>query len=497
MSQNPCTTSTHRASVRRLVALAGALGLAFASPGLAQERAVPITQPVVPGGKGTPAVRPTTRPGQPGAKGGQPNTGGRPNVPGQPNVPPPGGAEGDKPEGKHEVPSIDAGDDMVEFSGFAEAVDLTSLVEIVAHTLQINVMQDPNLSGSIVFNAPMKVKRENLLNMLKLMLERNGYTLTYDSTINFYMVGPRSTLEYDPMNMEVVTTIVIETPGIRPSSLKATIYSQLGTGGAVVGGASKGASRGVPQGVADDGSGMPNPGNQGAQGGGAAAGGGGHITYNDELGIIIAVDTTRRLEQIKTLVAKLTEQYAKIETTEIHLKLVAPSVAKQRILEMLGQVAQPTTQRNPNRGYEDGSQQPQAQPTAKTTMDNLAERLTAAPTGNTLFFRGRAEERERVEYIVSLIDKPSNLSPKAYRAGTAAKAVADIARQRGMGEVTTIQAPDARMNANNYYYGGFDGGNNQQRQPQTPLSGGPVMVVDEGRGQIIYYATPELHAQME
>lgn len=501
MPQNHCTTSTRRASIRRLVAFAGTLGFMIASPGLAQDKAVPITQPVVPGGG---RVNPVTRPvnprgAQPGGKGTtQPNPGARPNVPGPGNVPPGGaGGEGDKPEEKHEVPNIDAGDGMVEFANFAEAVELSSLVEIVAQTLHINIMQDPNLSGSFVFNAPVKVKRENLLNMLKLMLERHGFTLTYDSTINFYLVGPRSTLEYDPANLEVVTTIVIETPGIRPSSLKATVDSQLGTNGAVVGGAAKTGRGNQPQGMPDDGSGMPQPGNPGAQGGGAAASGGGRITYNDELGIIIAVDTTRRLEQIKTLVAKLTEQYTKIETTEIHLKLVSPSVAKQRILEMLGQVAQPTAQRNPNRGYDDGSQQQQPQPTAKTTMDNLAERLTAAPTGNTLFFRGRAEELARVEHIVSLIDKPSNLTPKAYRAGTAAKAVADIARQRGMGEVTTIQAPDARMNSNNYYYGGFDGGNTQQRQQQTPLTGGPVMVVDEGRGQIIYYATPELHAQMD
>lgn len=500
MPNNQFSTSTPRAGIRRLVVLAGTLGFSLASLGLAQERAIPVTQPGSPAAS-KPGTRANPRAVPPGGKGVQPNAGGRPNIPGVSNVVPGAapGAEGEKgPEAKHEVPSIEAGDDFVEFSGFAEAVELTSLVEIVAQTLKLNIMSDPNLSGSIVFNAPMKVKRENLLSMLKLMLERNGYTLTYDSAINFYLVGPKSTLEFDPTNAEVVTTIVIETPGIRPSSLKPTIDSQLGAGGSVVGGAAKGAGRSAPQGVPDDGSGMPQPGNPGGGGGAAASSGGGHITYNDELGIIIAVDTTRRLEQIKTLVGKLTEQYQKIETHEIKLSLVAPSVAKQRILEMLGQIAQPSAARNPNRGYEDPNQQPQAPPTAKTNMDNLAERLSASPNGNSLFFRGRDEEFTKVKKIVEFIDSPSNLVPQTYRVGSAAKAIADIARQRGMGEVSTIQAPVTGNNPNNYYYGGgYDPSGGQQRQPQTPIAGGPVMVVDEGRGQIIYYATVELHKQME
>lgn len=494
-------TASLARKARLLAALAGALG-GLAAPTLAQEKAVPVPgtggQPkttVKPAGSSLPG-----RNGGPGAKPGVPTNPnpGRPTPPVNPNTPKPG-AESDPGHAEvHEVPDIDAGDGDIEFSGFSEAVELTTLVEIVAKTLKINIYSDPNLSGSIVFNAPVKVKKDKLLDMLRAWLGIHNYTLTYDKRTEFYAVLGAGTDEID--FEDKLTTRVFVTEGIRPSSLKSMIDGLLGSGTASVvgGGAAKGGRQPNPQqpGGVDE-NGMPIQAQPGGAGG-KAGGGSGRIVYNDELGVIIMHDTIRRIEAVDTVVQKVVEEYARITVSEIPLSYVAPAVAKQRILEMLGQIAQQTGRQN-NRGNVDEygnpiQQNPQAN-AAKTTMDNLAERLTVSPNGNSLFFRGKKEELDNVKDLIAQIDKQSLLEPFSYTVGASAKAIADIARQRGMGEVTTIRSQDETNRFAQYGYIDYGQQRGQQNQQQQ-LTGGPVMVVDEGRGQIIYYATEKLHDEM-
>lgn len=501
------TTPSHRRpasraarSARLLAALAGAFG-GLAAPALAQDKAIPV-----PGSNPKTVVKPagSSQPGRPGGASSRPGV--VPNSPnaGRPNFPNPNTPKADVDAGAgevHEVPDIDAGDGTIEFSGFSEAVELTTLVEIVAKTLHINIYSDPNLSGSIVFNAPVKVKKDKLLDMLRAWLGIHNYTLTYDRRTEFYAVLGAGTDEID--FEDKLTTRVFVTEGIRPSSLKSMIDGLLGSGTAsVVGGGAgaKGGRPGAPQPGGVDENGMPiqaQPGGGGGARGGS--GGSGRIVYNDELGVIIMHDTVRRIEAVDTVILKVVEEYARITVTEIPLLYVAPAVAKQRILEMLGQVAQQTGRQN-NRGggvdeYGNPIQQGQPQAAAKTTMDNLAERLTVSPNGNSLFFRGKKEELDEVRAFISQIDKKSQLEPFSYTVGASAKAIADIARQRGMGEVTTIKSQDEVNRGMNFgYY--YDQGQQRQQGQQQQLTGGPVMVVDEGRGQIIYYATEKLHAEM-
>lgn len=503
----PRPVLTARLGPAGLIAVAG-LVLAL-HPGVgAQEKAVPISsQPQPPAGSSrTNIARPqvpgrnnaTAQPGNPQNRN-NPAAGGRPNQPGGNPGFNPGGAEA-PPEEAHEVPQIDAGDGFIEFSNFAEAVELTTLVEIVAQTLEINIYSDPNLAGSIVFNAPVKVKKEKLLDMLRAWLELHKYVLVYDRRTEFYAVVPSGSAEFE-LGENSMTTRVFVTEGIRPSSLKTMIDNLLGSGGSAVVGGNRGGNRGQPQGGGVDENGMPiaqpQPGNPG---GGGGTSGGGRIVYNDELGLIIMVDSQRRIDEVATVIERVIKEYALIQITEIDLNFVSPTVAKQRILEMLGQAPQ-TGNRQGNRQFDDygnpiQQQQPQAA-AAKTNMDNLAERLTASPNGNSLFFRGKKEEVEYVKALISIVDAQSRLEPKTYRVGSSAKAVADIARQRGMGEVTTIKSQDEARQGMQFGYYYDDGSRRNAQNQQQALTGGAVLVVDEGRGQIIYYATPKLHAEMD
>jgi type II secretory pathway component GspD/PulD (secretin) len=490
--------------------MAAAAGLAAGLSGLAVPvGAQAIAQPE-PAAKGTTTttrqVAPVRRPGrtdQPGVQPGvqplaQPGT--NPQLGGAANPGNAGGAA-DEPAAV-EVPKITTEDGFVEFSRFAEPVELSLLVEIVAETLQLNIFQDPGLSGSIVFNAPVRVKQDRLLTLLKAWLELYGYSLTFDEATEFYMVMPVSKSPYG-LDQRLATTRVYPTPGIRPSALKPSIDALLGGAtGTVVGGnragrAAQPGQPGMPEGTPmPDGSiqAMPQPTGGGGTGGGGS--GGGKVTYNDELGVIIAVDTERRLDQIGAIIDQLTKRYAQYKITSITLEFISPSSAKQRILEALGQAPQQTNRSN--RPFDEFGnpvqQQPQQQQT-RTTMDNLAERLTVSPIGNQLFFRGLEDERKIIEDLVKLIDSQSSLSPKTYRVGASAKAIADLAKQRGMGEVTTIAAPQDQQNRFGNFGFFYDDSMNRRNQ-QQPTNGGPVMVVDEGRGQIIYYATTALHGEM-
>jgi type II secretory pathway component GspD/PulD (secretin) len=490
----------------RLAAAAGLVAALTVAPVFAQDKAIPIGQPsiakpVTPRPSGFPNPGRANQPGTGNPAVMQPGNPANRNQPGNPNNPvqePAGGGEGPV-----EIPNIDTGDGMIEFSGFAEPVELTTLVEIVAQTLEINIYSDPNLAGSIVFNAPVRVKKERLLDMLRAWLGLYGYTISLDKRTEFYAVMKPDKI--DPVFDDAMTTRIFITEGIRPSSLKSMIDGLLGSGSAVVVGGNKGGgganrAQPMPGGMDENGNPIPNQGNPG----GASAGGGGsggRIVYNDELGMIVMLDTERRIDAVSAVIERVVREYSLITVTDIPLNFVAPAVAKQRILEMLGQAPQ-TAGRSNNRGGggfdEYGNpiaQQPQAA-AAKTTMDNLAERLTTSPNGNSLLFRGKVEEIELVRSLVTLIDMPSRLEPKTYTVGASAKAIADIARQRGLGEVTTIQSQDEMRSRMNFGYYYDDGRNRQNQNQQQNISGGAVLVVDEGRGQIIYYATQNLHAEM-
>ncbi|MFO0830629.1 MAG: secretin N-terminal domain-containing protein [Phycisphaerales bacterium] len=342
-------------------------------------------------------------------------------------------------------PLENAGDDMVTLSAFTEPVTLASLVDMVAETLQINVATKGDVPGTVVFNAPVPVKKSELVALLDQLLEQQGWTITKDK-FGFYTVAP--TLDVRPMvGSDRPTTRVFSTPNIQPSSIKSAIEGQF------VGNPQVGARQ---------------------------------YTYIDELGVIVATDTPRKLDAIQAIIDQITEHFKRAQFIRLELTYIAAPVARERALQLIGQMSQPTRS-DPNQAIQNQIQNfnPQGGAGQVGALSNLGGRLTVDPQGNALFFRGLPDEIEDVRKLLTIIDRPNALVPKQYFAGSAAKQIADLARGQGLGEVTTI----ARGQNTQFAFQQNELINNAQRGSSTV--GGPVMVVDESSGNIIYYATPQ------
>lgn len=365
--------------------------------------------------------------------------------------------------------ALESDDDTITFADFSEGIELGTLVDLVARTLEINISVKGTLSGSVVFNAPVRVKKDKLLALLDSMLEQWNYTLVRDELSGFYRVVPIGELSLDVASH----TKIIPTPNTRPSALKAALEAQLDS-----------EAPATPQ-----------------QGGAAARSGRSSISYIDELGVIVVTDSPRRLAAVQSFVDRLLQEGRRLEYTRLELRYVSAPIARERALQLVGQGASGSS-----RGAMDG-QEPQvtnqrnraaaaAQNGQAGTMDNLPDRLVVSPQGNALIFRGTAEEIEQVRGLVAMIDVDQPLEPRLKRVGAAARSIADMAKQRGLGEVVTVE-PQSTQTQTFPYFGRADDGRQRQNQQAPALAGGPVMVVDEQRGTILYYATNQQHKLLD
>lgn len=366
---------------------------------------------------------------------------------------------------------------MIELAAFTAPVELTTLVDMLVKQLGINVAIKGSLSGSVSFNAPVSVPKDRFLRLITALLEQQNFTITKEEDTGFYLVHPLNEVGVG-IGGDHATTRVIPTPNVRPSALKSAIEAQFGSGG--------GGGGGGP---------IMNPGNPG---GGVTTGSGalGQAAYIDELGVIVMTGSARKLDAVESMVKLLLDEFNKAKFHRFDLKFVAASVARERALQLIGQVGQSRGAVNPN--FNNGGGGDPAAPNMalggkSTTLDNLSDRLTIDPQGNALVFRGVPDEITKVREVLEAIDVPSRLTSTKYEVGLAAKQIADLARQRGLGEVTTIASTSNRSNRfqQGFFGGEFNDGNQRTNQRSTSSAGGPVMVVDEDRGLIIYYATPE------
>ncbi len=350
------------------------------------------------------------------------------------------------------TPAVDM-DELVTLSAFTDPVELTTLVDLVATSLQINVVIRGQLSGTVVFNAPVPVKKSELIGLLDMLLEQQNFTITQDR-FGVWTVAPVGELK-PVIGGETPTTRVFTTPNIRPSALRPAIEAQ---GGVAAGSPTR------------------------------------PFTYLDELGVIIATDTPRKLAAAEELIKRIIEEFNKAEFIRLPLTHISAPVARERALQLVGQLAQPSRGQDVNQGII----QPQAAGVpgqTGATLNNMGDRLTVDPQGNALIFRGLPAEIDAVKNILTIIDVRNALVPRQYYAGSAARQIADMARAQGLGEVTTIALTQDPLSQNfnqnfNQQFGG-------QSTTQAFAIGGPVMVVDESRGNIIYYGTPEQQERLD
>ncbi len=363
------------------------------------------------------------------------------------------------------LPAAPGSSDLVELSAFAEPVELSTFVELVAATLNINISNMGVVEGQVIFNAPVPVKKADLIHLLDSLLEQQGFTIVQDR-FGLYSIRPATAVVVN-LQGEMPTTRVFSTPNLRPSALKAAIEGQLGI---------------APQ----------------AQGGGGVGGATAprQIAYIDEMGVIVATDTPRRLAAIESLITALLEEYARAKFIRLELKHISAPVARGRALELVGQAVQSRGLSIP--GQPDfNAGQPGGVPGRQATgqLDNMGDRMTVDSQGNALIFRGLQIEIDLVKEVLAVIDVPNTLLPRKFEGGAAAMQIADIARQRGLGEVTTI-SDRSQMDPNvGFDFNAFQ--LQQQRAAGAGGAGGPVMVVDERRGSIVYYGTEAQQIQLE
>lgn len=343
-------------------------------------------------------------------------------------------------------------DQFVTLDAFSEGVELNALIEYLVNALEINVSVDPSLSGTVMLNAPLRVRKDDLLELVNSLLEQHGFGMTRTPS-GFYNV---LRIENLPSTLTdsagpLATTRIIPTPNIVPSILKETIEAAM-------------RGRGT-----------------------TGSGGGVRVTYLDDLGVIVATDTPGNIRAIENLIAEIARERAKVAFTRLELRHLSAPVARERAIALVGQ----ETSTGGTRQFVDPNN-PQG---ATRFLDNLSSRLSVDPLGNALIFRGRPDEVEQIRSLLNVIDATSTLAAKRYFTGSATNQIADFAKQRGLGEVTKIQTGPTDPFQNQMQFQ-IDPNTGQLLQNSRTV-GGTVIVADEYRGQIVYFATPEQQAQLE
>lgn len=379
----------------------------------------------------------------------------RPIRPGQPGAAPAGAQAPLFQDGEQPVED----GETIRFDTFSEPVELSTLVDYVGSTLGINIVVKGPLSGTVMFNAPVGVPKTDLLDLLDALLEQYDFSISQDSS-GIYIVQPRANTS-PTFDSDRATSKIIDTAGIRPSGLQNAIQTILGQQSAAPG--------------------------QGSQ----------NIAYIDELGVIVMTGTARNIQRVEELIDNLHKRYLEARFTRIELEHIAAPVARDRVISLVGGGTDAT-----GFGRQGGRVNPQVQPVPNATqgtsggaLDNMADRLTVDAQSNALIFRGNDTELVQVLDVIRVIDVPNNLESRQYFAGSAAQSIADLAKQRGFGEVVTLQDTTSA---------GFDGVfRNLQNQQQNQFGqniqevvGGPFMIVDLRRQTIIYYGTPAQQAEL-
>lgn len=349
------------------------------------------------------------------------------------------------PAGEQDQPE-DLGD-SISFEAFTEPVELSTLVDYVGSTLGINIIIKGTLNGAVTFNAPVSVPKSDLLNLLDAILEQYGFAITLDAS-GIYTVQPEAET---PVNFagDRATSKIIDTGGLKPTGLENAIRTVLGL----------------------------DP----AQGGSIKG-----VAFVDELGVIVMTGTPRDISRVEEVISNLQIRSAENRFSRIELEHIAAPAARDRVIQLVGGSTGSSNANIQARGQQPGQPVPTTGSTGNA-LDNVATRLTVDAQSNALIFRGNDLELQQLLEVITVIDVPNKLESKSYFAGTAVRQVADLARQRGLGEVVELQDATSGNTFNPFF-------NNQQNQQTTtgqtqPITGGPIMIVDPTRQTIIYNGT--------
>ena len=342
----------------------------------------------------------------------------------------------------------------VSFGAFSEPMELTTLIDYVGTALDINIVIKGQPAGEIMFHAPLSVPKSDLIELLDVMLEQYSFTISHEPVPDFWIVQPITDIRAGDPGSKRSSTEIIPTPNIKPSLIVPALSSLLGTAANTAPGAK-----------------------------------GGPLQPIDELGVLIVNAPPRDIQRVKTLVAQLLKIDDDQRYIRFELEHLAAPAALERAVGLVG-----GNSSGQNRVVQNQGGNPGTIGMTSASLSNMADRITTDPQGNALIFKGTDAEIARVQSVLDVIDVPNTLEPKNYFAGSSAAQIADIAKSRGLGEVISIsnesQNPFGQGNIRINNQGGF------QSQQGDNNVGGPVMVVDTTRGNIIYYGTAAQQQQL-
>lgn len=346
-------------------------------------------------------------------------------------------------------------DTVFRLPAFSEPVQLQSLVDWISRRLQVNIFTDPALGDrSVVFNGPLEVRADELLDLLSLLLEQQGFVLV-QSREGWYSIRQSADAPVSFGDGELATTRVIATPLLRPSSLKPAIDTALGSGN---------------------------------------AGGSARIAYIDELAMIIMTDRPSSLRAVERIVRAVVDAQTSMDLRRFELVNLSASVARDKVVELNnlgasgGQARTQTAQQ--------GSPQTAASAIGASSggLSNLGDRLFVDSESNSLLFRGSESEAERVAQLVDLVDVPSKLFGRRYEAGPASPMIVDFGQSQGLGAVTQVSTGGGTFGQR----GGF-GTTAQSRlgNQQTQGISGARFALEDSQQAFVYFGTEAQHAQVE
>ncbi len=350
------------------------------------------------------------------------------------------------------APRRGAEEPTVSFGAFSEPIELATLIDFVGAALNINIVVKGAPTGEVSFNAPVSVPKSELIDLLDVMLEQYSFTIAHEPISDFWIVQPIADVR-PTMGSERASTQIISTPNIKPSLTKPALDAALG--------------------------------GSAAQGAKAAN----SILPIDELGVLIINAPPRDIQRIRLLVNELLRIDEDQRYIRFELSHIAAPVALERASGLVGGNNSGNQRLTQNQNNPQGGIGISA-----ASLSNMADRITVDPQGNALIFKGTDSEIARVQEVLDVIDVPNTLEPKSYFAGSSAAQIADIAKSRGLGEVISI----SDESANPFAQGNIriNNQNGFQSQQGDNNIGGPVMVVDTTRGNIIYYGTAAQQQQL-
>ena len=324
-------------------------------------------------------------------------------------------------------------EEMITLSGFSGPVELTALLNFAVDELDINLWIDPLLSGEVTLNAPVTFPKSDLLFVLDTILEGYGYAILPVGIPNTYSVGEAKSVKAS-IGPGLSTTQIIETPNVKPSSLKVMLDAQFpatGDGGVI------------------------------------------KVSYLDDAGFIVATGTPATIRSLEALVVEVLKKRGEEQFFRIELTHINPSAAIEQATQLLGLTSGTIVGTAP------------VPAGVSTALGNLKDRLTVATQGNALVFRGRPGELEEVQNLIEMIDQPSNLPFKRFFTGSETLAIAELASKQGLGDVV-------RMTTETSGIQGVIRDQLRALQPggQLPTTmGGSKLVVSEMRGWVYYSGT--------